>query len=233
MRRSALARVHGIGYRYRLWTHLWLKSPYGWLVMAFSFAAVQLIADHGARGPDTASFVYEKQGILLAAVIVTWVLSLDFDSGWIRQVWTLPQRRGLVIAERFGFGMLLFTLLMSIISVYMHIKFGRNVWKLLLFAMPVYFAAGAWTVLWTVIARHSTGGLMASLGLWAFAVSGAELSIYSPVITHFNGVFQAVVTYGTANAARWDGWVIFNRWMYAAAFGWIWLGALIAVRRRY
>lgn len=232
MRRSVHKRAGGAGYRYGLWARLWLKSPFGWLVTVFAFAAVKLIADHGARGPDTASFVYEKAGMLLAALIVTWALSLDFDSGWIRQIWTLPQRRGVVIAERFGFGLLVFMLLMAGISLYMHSRFGPNVWKLLLFAMPVYCTIGSWTVLWTVIARHSTGGLMAALGLWAFAVSGAELGVYSPAIAHFNGVFRAVVTFGTADAERWDGWVIFNRQLYMGAFAATGLAAWIAVRRR-
>jgi hypothetical protein len=220
-------------YRCSLWTKLWLKSPFGWLVVVCAFAAARLIVQSGQHSQDIASSVYEKEGMLLAAVTVSWAMSLDADSGWLRQIWTYPQRRIVVIAERYGFGMLLFCAVMAIISVYMHARFGSNVWKVFMFALPVHATVGACAMVGTILANHSLGGLLGAVGLWAAAVgAGDNLGEYAPTVVHFTGVFRAVVHAGTSTAVPWDGWVVANRFWYMAAFGTLWAAAVMLVLRR-
>jgi hypothetical protein len=222
-----------LAYRYSLWTKLWLKSPFGWLVVLCAFAAARLIVHSGRHSQDIASSVYEKEGMLLAAVTVSWALSLDADSGWLRQIWTYPQRRIAVIAERYVFGMLLFCAVMAIVSIYMHTRFGPNVWKVFLFALPVHATVGACAMVGTVLANHSLMGLLGAVGLWAAAIGGGDsLGEYAPAIVHFTGVFRSVVHSGTGAAVPWDGWVVANRFWYLAAFGLLWAAAVVLVSRR-
>jgi hypothetical protein len=192
-----------------------------------------LIVQSGQHSQDIASSVYEKEGMLLAAVTVSWAMSLDADSGWLRQIWTYPQRRIVVIAERYGFGMLLFCTVMAIISVYMHARFGPHVWKVFLFALPVHATVGACAMVGAVIANHSLPGLLGAVGLWAAAIGGGDnLGEYAPAVVHFTGVFRSVVHAGTSAAVAWDGWVVANRFWYLAAFGTLWAAAFVLVSRR-
>ncbi|GIP38490.1 hypothetical protein J31TS4_17700 [Paenibacillus sp. J31TS4] len=213
----------GWRYRCRLRLVLWLRSPFGWAVLLVGWGAAELLRRSFQRGPELAGAIYEQEGMLLAALTMSWVFSLDFDSRFVTLLGTYPIRRWSLLLERGLLGSVLMLLIMSSLTLLLYPDLGVNGWRFLAFCLPVSFFVGAAVAAGTVVAGHSLGGLLAALAFWSLAMaSGDALGPYSPTILPFPNVVQAAAYWGVRPDVEWELWVLRNRLLYLAGGLMLW-----------
>ncbi|CAH1215319.1 hypothetical protein PAECIP111893_03922 [Paenibacillus plantiphilus] len=228
----------GWGYRYRLWTFTWLRSPFIWLVLVILWVMMDgLRRSTGQSVLDQVSVVYEKGGMLVMVITIALAFALDADSRWLAQLRTYPVRRWSLIAERGIFGFIAGFAIMLLLTIPLILNIGvvENI-RIFIFMLPVYLTFGGIAAVGVLAARHSIGGMLAGLLCWAAALGGAEyLGELNPVILHFTSAYLSVIdgfneSHRGSPDSYWPSWLIRNRIYFAGSSLLVWTGAWFVFR---
>ncbi|ASS75298.1 hypothetical protein CIG75_10060 [Tumebacillus algifaecis] len=206
--------MNGLLTRYALLLRLWIRSWFAYGILVLVLLAANVVSLYIGSVSDTVSLLYETVGVLLLIFFLTWPLMIDFDSSYVELIFTYPMRRLAFLIERLLFGWLFFSGIMVVLSMWFAHALSEQVFKALLFTMPLYLICTAVVGLGTVLMRHSLGGLLAGLCFWMlFAVIKGLMGAYSGVILHFNSVSYFAFHWKLHDAD--DVWIIHNRLVFA------------------
>lgn len=215
--------------RIRLQLNLWIKhqsrSPWSWLLVICTGAAVYYVATRVHTEREAVSAIYEQAGMLVTAVTMIASFQMDMDTGWFRILHSYPVHPGTYLAERAVIGFLtgLTVIFIMGLPLLRHIGWTGHI-QVIIFMLPVYWTFGALAGAGTMLARHTVGGLSAVMICWTASVSrlGGE---WSPVILHFPGVFAAALPSASSAGIGFDPWMITNRLFFGLMGCLLWFGS--------
>lgn len=163
---------------------------------------------------ELSSIVYEEAAPIWFVLILQWCLSIDFDSRFYMQIMTYPIARWKFLMERLLVSVVIFTGLLSVVTLILTPFNGSFVWQSLAFTIPVYIAVTGFVIAGTVIGNHSVGGLLAGLLFWmTFEFGGMLLGDLNVILLKYGSVYTFVNS-ETAFFAVANHWIIYNRLFY-------------------
>lgn len=210
-----------------LWLRVNIRSPLFWGFIVCVWLGMDVFMRSFSTERGAISGIYEQAGMLIFALAMVSAFSLDVDSRFMNHLRTYPVRRWMLLFERACIGYMTGSFCLVVLAMAflpeIHVMFHL---RYLLFMLPIYWSFGAIAVLGTLIVRHTIGGILVALVMWAIAM-GRTMGELSPVILHFTGVDLTVSYWGVDPQVGFEMWLIRNRLFFSGLGLLIWLGSWI------
>lgn len=202
----------GFNLRFKILTKFWFRSPISLILLPLlplSIYATFVMTEDTPN--ELTSRYFENIAVLILILVLFWAFSLDYNSGFIKQIESYPIKMLYLLFERLTISFIFFYIIMIVICMIFQLLDTVGTWSVLIFLTPVYFCVGLLFLTGTILGGNLVG-LILSLLFWvtSLLISGI-LGEYSPIIVHFPNVFRFILDY---NLDISNKWIIFNRVFY-------------------